>query len=252
MRDATLTAARVVMPQPPKPRAASRRTPRVLVTGFEPFGGDAVNPSAMLAQSLEGHSIAGHHIAARVLPCTFDTALVELDRAIDEVEPVLVLATGLAAGRPALSFERVAINLVDARIADNAGVAPVDTRVVARSAPDAWFTNLPVKAMAQAAIDVGVPAELSLSAGTFVCNAVFFGLMQRVARELRRTGRAGLTKPTATAMRGGFMHVPSLAVDGITDEGAMTLDDMVAGTRAALAVALRRRDDLAITAGRVA
>ncbi len=237
------------MPQPSRPRAASRRKPRVLVTGFEPFGGDAINPSAMLAHALDGERIAQHHVVARVLPCVFDHALVELGRAIDAVEPALVLCTGLAAGRLGLSFERVAINLIDARIADNAGAAPVDTRVT-RSTRDAWFTNLPVKAMVQAAIDVGVPAEVSLSAGTFVCNAVFFGLMQRVDRERRRGARDAAAARRAP-MRGGFMHVPSLSVDGSFDHGAMSLDDMMAGTRAALEAALTRRDDLAVAAGRV-
>lgn len=219
---------------------AARRD--VLVTGFEPFGGDAVNPSAMLAHTIDGEVIGDHRVAGRVLPCVFGAALRDLDAAIDELRPSVVLCTGLAAGRTGLSFERVAINLVDARIADNAGAAPIDQRVV-RTKRDAWFTNLPVKAMVQSARDEGVMAELSLSAGTFVCNAVFFGLMTRVAREKRKG------KP----MRGGFMHVPNLADDDRRfDAGAMHLGEMTRGLRAALAAALARHDDLRVAGGEVA
>ena len=222
----------------------SRRPNRakVLVTGFEPFGGDPVNPSALLAQAIDGATIAGDRVAACVLPCVFADAIAALDAAIDGLRPSLVLCTGLAAGRTGLTFERVAINLADARIADNAGAAPVDERVVRRTTRDAWFTNLPVKAMVQAVLDEGIPAELSLSAGTFVCNAVFFGLMTRVARERRR----------GVSMRGGFMHVPSLAGDGRFDVDSMSLDDMERGLRAALAAALSREDDLRVAGGTIA
>jgi pyroglutamyl-peptidase len=228
--------------------AMSRRSSRaaVLVTGFEPFGGDAINPSAMLAQAIEGATIDGHRVASRVLPCVFGAALRALDAAIDEIRPSLVLCTGLAAGRAGLSFERVAINLVDARIADNAGAAPIDERVVRSSTRDAWFTNLPVKAMVQAVLDEGIPAELSLSAGTFVCNAVFFGLMTRVARERRRLERGGV------AMRGGFMHVPTLAGEGRFDADSMSLGDMELGLRAALAAALSHDQDLRVAGGEIA
>jgi pyroglutamyl-peptidase len=234
--------------------ARRSRAAAVLVTGFEPFGGDAINPSAMLAQAIDGALIDSHRVASRVLPCVFGDAVRELNRAIDELRPSLVLCTGLAAGRAGLSFERVAINLVDARIADNAGAAPIDERVVRGTTRDAWFTNLPVKAMVQAALDEGVPAELSLSAGTFVCNAVFFGLMTRVARERRNLARGG------TAMRGGFMHVPTLAGEacpepsrrGRFDVDAMSFDDMQRGLRAALAAALSHHEDLRVAGGEVA
>ncbi len=215
--------------------------PTLLITGFEPFGGDPLNPSAMLAEALEGSVIAGHRVHGRVLPCVFTDALLALDSAIDETRPTLVLCTGLAAGRSELSFERVAINLIDARIADNAGAAPIDERVL-RSKRDAWFTSLPVKAMAQACEDVGVSAALSLSAGSFVCNAVFFGLMQRIDHE-RRRGRK---------LRGGFMHVPMLGASTSHQSATMTLDDMQRGTRAALAAALRHVKDLRVAAGSVA
>ncbi len=216
-------------------------TLKLLITGFEPFGGDPLNPSAMLAEALEGSVIEAHRVHARVLPCVFTDALLALNQAIDETRPALVLCTGLAAGRSELSFERVAINLIDARIADNAGAAPVDERVL-RSTRDAWFTSLPVKAMAQACEDAGVSAALSLSAGTFVCNAVFFALMQRIERE-RRLGRK---------LRGGFMHVPMLGSHTSHQTATMTLEDMLLGTRAALAAALTQPEDLRVAAGTVA
>lgn len=210
-------------------RSGGRAPRRILVTGFEPFGGDDFNPSMQLARVLDGETIAGHRVTGRVLPVAFGDAIRALNDAIDEVEPALVLAMGLAAGRACLSFERVAINLVDAPIADNAGAQPVDGRVMP-STRDAWFTNLPVKAMAQAARAAGVPAELSLTAGTYVCNAVFFALMARVAHA-RRRGRV---------LRAGFVHVPLVPAQEASRGGFapnLAFDDQLRGVRAALGAA---------------
>src|SRR5690606_23105809 len=151
-------------------------TGSILLTGFEPFGGDAVNPSAELVALLDGTAIAGHRLVSAVLPCRFGQVQEALRAAVERHAPALVLAIGQAGRRARLSFERVAVNLVDARIADNAGLQPVDEPVLA-GAPPAYFATLPVKAMAAACAEAGVPAELSLTAGTYVCNAAFFLLM---------------------------------------------------------------------------
>lgn len=172
--------------------------PTVLVTGFAPFDGAATNPSWQAVKLLSGTVLRGHSVVARELPTEFGHSLTRLKHLVAHHRPRLVLCTGLAQGRTALSFERVAINLNDARIPDNAGVQPVDTPVVA-GAPNALFASLPVKAMVRAVQRAGLPAEVSLSAGSFVCNHVFFGLMALLAAP-----QAGGTSPTL----GGFVHLP--------------------------------------------
>lgn len=213
--------------------------PAVLVTGFEPFGGDSVNPSAQLLTRLDGGTVEGHRIATALLPCRFDAAGPALLAAIAAHAPALVLAVGQAGGRARLSFERVAINLVDARIADNAGSQPVDEAVV-DGAPPAYFATLPVKAMTAAARDAGVPAELSLTAGIYVCNAAFFTLMH-------------VLSAAPAPARGGFLHIPWLPEQAAhePDAPSMTLDTMERGVRAALAAALVTDADLRIPGGTI-
>jgi len=211
--------------------------PCVLLTGFEPFGGEALNPSMELLALFADSTIDGHRIATAVLPCCFASAAAALHDAIATNAPTLVLAVGQAGGRAKLSFERVAINLVDARIADNAGAQPIDEPVLA-GAPPAYFSTLPVKAMAAAARAAGVPAELSLSAGSYVCNALFFQLMHALA---------GMPAP---APRGGFVHIPWLP-EQARERGAsfLPLETMARGIRAALATALVTTDDLRVPGG---
>ncbi len=203
--------------------------PRILLTGFEPFGGDSVNPSWLVAQALHGQRIDGATVHALQLPCVFGHALVVLQDALRHQRPQLVLALGLAAGRAELSVERVAINVDDARIADNAGAQPIDQPVVAR-APAAYFSNLPIKAMVHEMEAAGVPAAISQTAGTFVCNHVFYGLMHLLRR------RRGV--------RGGFMHVPLLPAQASTARmPGLDLAAQVRGVTVALATALHQRAD---------
>ncbi|HEY6135560.1 MAG TPA: pyroglutamyl-peptidase I [Rubrivivax sp.] len=191
--------------------------PTVLLTGFEPFGREAVNPSWLVAQALHGHTIDQTQVRAVQLPCVFGRALDALDAALRSTRPVLVLALGLAAGRAELSLERVAINVDDARIPDNAGRQPIDEPVVP-GGPAAYFSTLPVKAVVAALHAAGIPAGVSQSAGTFVCNHVFYGLQQRLA---------------GSGVRSGFMHVPLLPEQTLGRPGVpdLPLATMVAGTR---------------------
>lgn len=165
----------------------------VLLTGFAPFGDDDTNPSWDAVQLLRGRRVAGHRIATRRLPVEFGRSLRELAAAIRQERPAVVLCTGLAAGRAQVSLERVAINVDDARIPDNAGACPVDEPVV-EGGPAAYFATLPIKAISLALRKAGIPAGVSQTAGTYVCNHVFYGLMHA----LRRTPK----------VRGGFIHVP--------------------------------------------
>jgi len=216
-------------------------TPKVLVTGFDPFGGAALNPSWMLAQALHGRQIARHRIVAAQLPTVFSLSAQRLAGLLREHRPALVVCLGMAAGRPAISLERVAINVDDARIPDNRGAQPVDGPVVP-GGPSAYFSGLPVKAMLQAMRDAGIAAELSNSAGTFVCNHVFYALMHQLAtrRGLRNT-------------RGGFIHLPCLPQQ-MAELGAahsMALADMVRGLQVGIRAALGHTAtrDLALAAG---
>lgn len=208
--------------------------PKVLVTGFDAFGGDTLNPSWLAAQALHGRRIAGHKVTAAQLPTVFGDSLQVLRALLLTHRPALVLCLGQAGARAALSLERVAININDARIADNAQAQPVDTPVVP-GAPAAYFTRLPVKAMLQALQRAGIAAEVSQTAGTFVCNHVFYGLMHELA-----------TRRGFKTVRGGFMHVPWLPEQGLP---SMPLDDMVRGIALALRCALTTRQDTRQAAG---
>ena len=208
--------------------------PNILLTGFDAFGGALLNPSWLAAQALHGRQIAGHRVVAAQLPTVFGESLHRLQALLQQHQPALVVCLGQAGGRNAISLERVAINLNDAPLTDNAGAQPVDTPVVP-SAPAAYFTSLPIKAMLAALQRAGVAAEVSQTAGTFVCNHVFFGLMHALAtqRALRHT-------------RGGFVHLPYLPEQGAP---SMALDEMVRGLRLALGCALLTHGDAAIGAG---
>ncbi|MCW5653493.1 pyroglutamyl-peptidase I [Hydrogenophaga sp.] len=208
--------------------------PMVLLTGFDAFGGQSVNPSWLAVQALDGWRVLGHTVTAVQLPTVFGAALQGLNAALETHRPALVICVGQAGGRRAISLERVAINVDDAPIADNAGARPVDTPVL-HGAPAAYFTGLPIKAMLSALQKAGVPAEVSQTAGTFVCNHLFFGLMHALhtQRALRHT-------------RGGFVHVPWLPEQG---SPSMALDDIARGLRLAVRCALKVQKDDALAAG---
>lgn len=202
--------------------------PRVLLTGFDPFADASVNPSWLAASALDGETIAGHIVIAAQLPTAFDASLKELGRLLRLHHPQLVICIGQAAGRAAISLERAALNICDAGIADNAGYQPVDVPVVCNG-PAAYFSTLPVKAILQALQQAGIAVEVSQTAGTFVCNQVFYSLMHRLAR-----------LPLALRVRGGFVHVPFLPEQG---SPSMPLEEMVRGLRIAVASALATRSD---------
>jgi pyroglutamyl-peptidase len=213
-----------------------RAPPSLLLTGFEPFGDDPDNPSWDAALQLHGRRIAGHRIVARRLPVEFGVSLRTLRGAIRETRPALVLCVGLAGGRAQLSLERVAINLDDARIPDNAGRRPVDAPVVA-GGPAAYFSTLPLKAMLLALRTAGIPAEVSHSAGTYVCNHVFYGLMHALR-----------SRPS---VRGGFVHIPYAPGQAARHPGAPSLatGTVVEGLALALRTALKTSADARFAAG---
>lgn len=215
------------------PPAAARKPPAVLVTGFDPFGGSDVNPSWDAVHALHGRTIAGHQVIGGELPTVFFASLQRLEELIARHRPRLVICTGQAGGRGAISLERVAINVNDARIPDNAGAKPIDTAIVP-DGPAAYFTNLPIKAMLQALLEAGVRAEVSQTAGTFVCNHTFYGLMHLLAQ------------PAWQGVRGGLIHVPWLPEQG---QPSMHVDEIVRGLEIAIGCALATHHDIRKEAG---
>lgn len=167
---------------------------KILVTAFDPFGGDAVNP-ALEAVRLLPPTIAGAELVTLEVPTVFGRSIRTVTAAIDAHQPDAVLCVGQAGGRSGVTPERVAINVDDARIPDNEGNQPIDRPVVDGGAP-AHFSNLPVKAMVQAITEAGLPGELSNTAGTFVCNHLMYGVLHHLARQ------------RLDQVRAGFVHVP--------------------------------------------
>jgi pyroglutamyl-peptidase len=202
---------------------------RILLTGFEPFGGQSLNPSWEVARALHGLTLEGAQITSVQLPCVFAQALPALQQALAQRTPDIVLALGQAEGRADFSVERVAINVMDARIADNAGAQPIDVPVTA-GGPAAYFSTLPIKSLVVGLKAAGFPASVSQTAGTFVCNQVFYGLQHALAGQ---------------GVHSGFMHLPLLPEQAAHWPGpslpSWPVALQVAGVRQALALLVAQR-----------
>ena len=168
---------------------------KILLTAFEPFGGETVNAAQEAVRLVRAP--AGVELVKLTVPTVFSLAGERADEAARREKPDAVLCVGQAAGRGAVTPERVAVNLRDASIPDNAGNCPRD-EAIEPEGPAAYFSTLPVRAMAEAIRAKGIPAEISNTAGTFVCNDLMYSLLHALARE-ENAGR-----------RGGFIHVPCL------------------------------------------
>ena len=209
----------------------------ILVTGFEPFGGESLNPSEEIARALHGREVVGHQVVGALLPCVFGAAVKELKHLLKAHAPVLVVCLGQAGGRAEITPERVAINLDDARIPDNAGQQPIDKPIV-KAGPAAYWSTLPIKAIVQELRKHHFPAAVSQTAGTFVCNHVFYGLMHALREQDR--------------VRGGFIHLPFLpeqveaqtAATGVPAQPSLSFAKMTAGIELALDTAIKYRRDI--------
>ena len=208
----------------------------VLVTGFHPFGGEAVNPSWEVCKRLPPQ-VGGLRVETCRIPCEFRKAIEVVAEAIERHRPSIVLSLGQAGGRAHLSVERVAINVDDARNADNAGASPVDEPIAANG-PAAYFSTLPIKAMTSAMRSAGVPAMISNTAGTYVCNHLMYGVLHFLAA-------------SKTPARAGFIHLPYVEEQVLDKPGmsAMSLATMVKGVETAIAAAARHTEDLKIAEG---
>ncbi|MBT0725086.1 pyroglutamyl-peptidase I [Rosenbergiella sp. S61] len=208
----------------------------VLLTGFEPFAEESINPSWEVVSSLEGPSSEGYRIVCLQLPCVFGESLDVLLAAITTYSPTLVIAVGQAGGRTDISIERVAINVDDARIPDNKGHQPIDQPVVANG-PAAWFSTLPIKAIVSALQQEGIPASISQTAGTYVCNHVMYGLLHALR-----------DKPW---IKGGFVHIPYIPQQAAMHPGSasMAAETVKQGLKIAISTALRVEVDECKTGG---
>ncbi|MBP1765393.1 MAG: pyrrolidone-carboxylate peptidase [Firmicutes bacterium] len=212
---------------------------KVLVTGFEPFGGEAVNPALEAIKLLEGKIVNGAQIIARSLPVAQKRCIDVIVGEMKLHNPELVLAVGQAGGRCDITVERVAVNIDDFRIPDNDGNQPVDEPIVA-GGPIAYYSTLPIKAVVEHLRTNGIPASVSNTAGTFVCNHLFYGLMHTLAQE-------------GNLRRGGFVHIPYLPEQAarLGGQPSMALDMVVRGLEAAVSAALVTGADIKLAEGKI-
>lgn len=210
---------------------------KILVTGFEPFGGESINPS-WEAVKLLPKEIDGHEVIVKMLPCVFVKAGEVLDGFIEQYRPDFVLCVGQAGGRANLTVEKVGINLMDGRIADNEGYQPVD-EPIRKDGETAYFSNLPVKAMVNAVREAGIPASVSYSAGTYVCNYALYTTMYLINKKYPN-------------IKGGFMHIPfapEQAVNKPQSTPTMPIPTISDGIKAAVRCILSEKEELKVTEG---
>ena len=192
---------------------------KLLITGFDPFGGETVNPSWEAVRLLP-EEIGTFRLTKLQIPTVFGRAAETVLAAAEKLQPDVILCIGQAGGRSGVTPEVVAINLREARIPDNTGNRPSDVPVV-KDAPAAYFSTVPVRAMVQAINDEGIPAALSYSAGTFVCNDVLYSLLHHYH---------------GTQTKVGFIHVPFLPEQAKENAPAMALEQIAAALAAAISV----------------
>ena len=208
----------------------------LLITGFEPFGGDELNPALEAVKRLEGLQLEGARVVTCTVPVVLQTSIDAVIDAIKTHKPDYVMTVGQAGGRSAITPERVAINIDDYRIPDNDGNQPIDQKVLGNG-PDAYFSTLPIKAMVKAMQDKGIPAQLSNTAGTFVCNHLFYGI-QHYLRD--------------TNINHGFVHIPLMTnqcIDG--SKPTMFLDTIVEGLAIAAQAIVDNDKDINFGAGTI-
>lgn len=207
---------------------------KVLVTGFEPFGGESINPSYQAVLAM-GEEIAGASVIKAELPTVFGRSIQRLRALMSEYRPDVVICIGQAGGRAGVTPERIGINVDDARIPDNDGNSPVDQPIFA-DGPAAYFSTLPIKAMVSKMREAGLPAAVSNTAGTYVCNHIAYGLGYLIQREF-------------TGVRGGFIHVPYCTAQ-VTDKpntASMSLRDITCCLELAVEAAVTCETDLVIS-----
>lgn len=211
---------------------------KLLITGFDPFGGESINPAIEAVKRLPDE-IDQAQIIKLEIPTICHVSLSVIEEAIKKHDPDVILSIGQAGGRSDITVERIGINCDDCRIPDNAGNQIID-EPIASDGPAAYFVNLPIKAMVQEIQRAGIPASVSNSAGTFVCNHVTYGVRHLI--ETKYPGK-----------RSGFVHIPYLPEQVITkkDQPSMSLDMIVRGLIAAIQAIAEYSEDVKISGGAI-
>lgn len=209
---------------------------KILVTGFDPFGGEPINPAIETVKRLPD-VIAGAEILKLEVPTVCHKSLQVIDEAIKKYDPDVILSIGQAGGRPDITVERVGINVDDCRIPDNEGNQKIDEPVYP-DGPAAYFVTIPIKAMVQKIQSKGIPASISNTAGTFVCNHVTYGVCHLVATKY-------------PGKRSGFIHIPYLPqqVTNKSNMPSMSQDLLVEGITAAIEAIVETKQDIKVTGG---
>ncbi len=193
---------------------------RVLISGFEPFGGSILNSSQLVVEAISKESFTGLELFTVILPVDFGKAADVLLSKVKEIDPEIIIAFGQAEGRKALTPEKIAINLDSARIPDNAGELRVNKVIIEKGA-DGYFSTLPIEKMVEAVKECGLESEVSLSAGAFLCNHIFYHLQHKLLE---------------SGVKSGFVHLP-LVNEQITqypNQPSWALKDLVQGVKAAI------------------
>lgn len=213
---------------------------KILITGFDPFGGETINPAYEAVKKLPD-VIDGAEIVKVEVPTVFGLDGQVLKEKVAAFRPDGVICVGQAGGRNGITPEKVAINLMEARIPDNKGNQPFDKKVE-EDGPAAYFTSLPVKAMVKSMKDAGIPASVSYTAGTFVCNDLMYRLLHLINTEYPE-------------MKGGFIHVPFLPQQTVNIKGgapSMSAEDIAAGLKAAVETFIKDLKSLPLEEGETA
>ena len=209
---------------------------KILVTGFDPFGGEKINPAIESVKKLPDE-IAGAKIIKLEIPTVCHQSLKVIDEAIAKYDPDVILSIGQAGGRSEISVERIGINIDDCRIPDNAGNQIIDEPVF-KDGPAAYFVNLPIKAMVAKIKEHQIPAAVSNTAGTFVCNHVTYGVRHLI--EIKYQGK-----------RSGFIHIPFLPQQVVDKKNmpSMSLDTIVQALVLAIEAIVETKEDIKVTGG---
>lgn len=211
---------------------------KILITGFDPFGGESINPALEAVKKLPD-TILGHEVIKIEIPTVFGKSVEKIEEIIQKHNPDVVISIGQAGGRFGLTPERVAINMDDARIPDNEGNQPIDISIY-EDGEAAYFSNLPIKAMVKEMNDNGIPASISNTAGTFVCNHLMYGILYLIDKKYPN-------------MRGGFMHVPYIPsqVTTKTNMPSMSIDDITKGLELSIKAIIENSSDIKAIGGAI-
>ena len=211
---------------------------KVLITGFDPFGGESINPALEAVKKLPD-TIAGAEVIKLEIPTVFRKSLEKIEENIKKHNPDIVISVGQAGGRFGITPERVAINIDDARIPDNETNQPIDVPIF-EDGETAYFTTLPIKSMIEEMKNGGIPCSVSNTAGTFVCNHVMYGILYMASKKYPN-------------IRGGFIHVPYIPSQVLDKPNmpSMSADDITKGLELCIKAAVTNKDDIKVTGGAI-